>query len=151
MRPKVFTVDYKLKNAEGEVVDTSFGGEPLVFMQGAGQVTPGFEQGLAEHVAGDEVSLSIPPELAYGHLKEELMQMVPANQFEGVDELKPGMLFQTQSGDERRVIKVVSIHGEKVLVDANHPLAGLTLYFEVHVRSVREATDDEIKSGYAVG
>ncbi|WLQ11554.1 peptidylprolyl isomerase [Hahella aquimaris] len=151
MRPKVFTVDYNLKNAEGEVVDTSFGGEPLVFMQGAGQVTPGFEQGLAEHTAGDVVSLTIPPELAYGALKEELVQLVPANQFEGVDELKPGMLFQTQSGDERKVIKVVSLHGEKVLVDANHPLAGLTLYFEVHVRSVREATDDEIKSGYAVG
>ncbi len=150
MNPKVYTIDYSLKNDDGEVVDTSIGGEPLVVMEGTKQVVLGLEKALSGRQPGEKLDVTVPPELAYGARRDDLVQKVHISQFDGVPDLQVGMLFQTQSGDQRHVVKVVGIDGDQVIIDANHPLAGFSLNFEVEIKAVREATDEELKQGYAL-
>jgi FKBP-type peptidyl-prolyl cis-trans isomerase SlyD len=145
--PKVYEVDYKLKNAAGDVVDTSVGGQPMVFIEGAGHVVKGLEMALANREAGEALDITIPPELPYGCRDQELVQTVHVSQFDGVSNLRPGMTFQTQSGASSQVVRVVAVEGDQVTVDANHPLAGVTLNFEVVVRTVREASAEEVRHG----
>ncbi|MFE8072656.1 peptidylprolyl isomerase [Marinobacteraceae bacterium S3BR75-40.1] len=149
-RPLVYTVNYWLKNRMGEVVDTSEGGEPLHFMSGAGQVVEGLEKAVEGRSAGDRLEVTIPPEMAYGERRDDLVRTVARSLFEGVDELKPGMKFQTNTGENAQVVQVVDVDGNTVRVDANHPLAGFTLFFELDILEVREATDAEITQGRAL-
>ena len=85
--------------------------------------------------------------MAYGEPDPALIRKVPRSAFAEVEDLKPGMKFQTNSGDEAQVVQVVSIDGNLVKVDANHPLAGFTLYFDLEIVDKRPATDDEIAEG----
>ncbi|SRR5690554_707986 len=147
MARKVYEVHYRLKNAAGEVVDTSIGGEPLIFMEGAGQVVPGLEQAVKGREVGDALDVRIPPELGYGRRDPELVQKVPVSQFDDVDEVRAGMIFQTKSGVETQVVRVLSVEGDEAVVDANHPLAGLTLHFELQIYNVRDATAEEERLG----
>lgn len=85
--------------------------------------------------------------MAYGDYREDLVRKVPRSLFEGVENLQVGMKFQTNSGDQAQVVQVVSIDGNLVKVDANHPLAGFTLYFDLEIVGRREATEDEVAQG----
>lgn len=143
----VYTVHYRLKNPNGEVVDTSEGSEPLVFLHGAGNVVRGLEEAVKGRGVGDCLEVTIPPEMAYGERDPKLVRKVPRSAFGGVEDLKPGMTFQTNSGDEAQVVQVSSIDGNIVSVDANHPLAGFTLYFDLEIVGKRPATDDEKAAG----
>lgn len=146
--PLVCTVHYRLKNRDEEIVDSSEGGEPLRFLTGAGQVIPGIEKAMEGRRPGEILDVTIPPELAYGEYQEELVNWVPASVFEGVDELKPGMKFQTNTGEQAQVVKIVDVRGDQVAVDANHPLAGLALYFELEIMEARPATAEELAAGH---
>lgn len=146
-RPAIYTVHYRLKNHAGEVVDTSEGGEPLHFMAGSDQVIPGIQEAVRGRGVGDCLEVTIPPAMAYGEHDPNLVRKVPRSAFEGVENLQVGMTFQTNTGTEAQVVKVVGIDGNLVRVDANHPLAGLTLYFELEISDVREATDAEVAAG----
>lgn len=148
--PFVYRVQYRLKNRLGEVVDTSEGGEPLVFMEGAGQVVRGIEEAVRGRSPGDCLEVTIPPEMAYGEHRQDLIKRVPRSAFAGVEKIAPGMTFQTNTGEEAQVVKVVALDGDLVIVDANHPLAGLTLYFDLEILDVREATPEEIRLGRAL-
>lgn len=148
--PKVYSINYNLRNAEGVVVDTSKGGEPLTFLEGAGQVVKGIEKALEGRSPGDVLDVTVPPELAYGEHNPDHIQVVPKSLFDGVDDIVAGMKFQTNTGEQTQVIKVVSVSGDSVTVDANHPLAGFTLYFDIEVLAVRDATEEEVKLGYPV-
>ncbi|WP_166269134.1 FKBP-type peptidyl-prolyl cis-trans isomerase [Marinobacter caseinilyticus] len=143
-RPAVYTVHYRLKNRTGEVIDTSEGGEPLIFMEGSGAVIKGIQEAVRGRGPGDCLEVTVPPDMAYGESNPELIRKVPRSAFEGVENLHIGMKFQTNTGDEAQVVKVVGIDGNLIRVDANHPLAGLTLYFDLEIVQVREATDEEI-------
>lgn len=145
-RPLAYAVHYRLKNADGEVVDASEGGEPLCFITGARQVIAGIEKAVEGRGPGDMLEVTIPPDLAYGEHDPTLVNTVPASMFEGVDALKPGMKFQTNTGAQTQVVKVVEVNGDSVVVDANHPLAGLTLYFDLEIMEMRSATDDELQA-----
>lgn len=143
----VYTVHYRLKNHTGEVIDGSGGGEPLCFLWGAGNVIKGIEEAVRDRGIGDCLEVTVPPEMAYGEHREELIKRMPRSAFAGVDELKPGMKFQTNSGDDAQIVQVDSIDGNLVKVDANHPLAGFTLYFDLEIIDKRPATDDEVAAG----
>ncbi len=106
---KVYSINYNLKNAEGVVVDTSKGGEPLTFLEGSGQVVKGVEKALEGRSAGDVLEVEIPPELAYGKKNVDYIQVVPKSLFDGVEELVEGMKFQTNTGEQTQVVKVVKI------------------------------------------
>ncbi|TBW49967.1 peptidylprolyl isomerase [Marinobacter halodurans] len=146
-RSSIYTVHYRLKNKEGEVVDTSDGAEPLQFLLGAGNVIQGIEEAVRDRGIGDCLEVTIPPEMAYGEINPELIRKVPRSAFADVEDLRPGMKFQTNSGEEAQVVQVVAIDGNLVKVDANHPLAGFTLYFELEIINKRAATDDEMAAG----
>ncbi|MDX1800307.1 MAG: peptidylprolyl isomerase [Marinobacter sp.] len=143
-RPAVYTVHYRLKNRAGEVIDTSEGGEPLTFLQGSGSVIQGIQEAVKGRGPGDCLEVTVPPEMAYGEHDPELVRKVPRSAFEGVEDLRVGMKFQTNTGAEAQIVQVVGIDGKLVRVDANHPLAGFTLYFDLEIVQVREATDEEL-------
>ena len=92
--------------------------------------------------------IAVPPAMAYGEHNPELIRKVPRSMFENVENLQVGMKFQTNTGDTAQVVQVVSIDGNLVRVDANHPLAGFTLYFDLEIIGKREATEEEINAGH---
>jgi FKBP-type peptidyl-prolyl cis-trans isomerase SlyD len=148
----VVTIDYTLKNAQGEVIDTSVGKQALPYLHGAGNLIPGLEKALEGKKAGDHINVTIAPEEAYGLRDEQLVQSVSKSAFQGVPDVKVGMQFRTQGqGNEMRVVTVTHIDGDKITVDANHPLAGMPLNFEVTIREVRVATKDELAHGHVHG
>ena len=149
---KVATIDYTLTDDQGTELDSSKDGEPLAYIQGIGNLIPGLEDALEGKSTGDELSVSIQPEEAYGKRDEELLQAVPRAHFDGDDELQMGMQFRASSEDgDERVVTVVEVGDDQVTVDGNHPLAGQILNFEVKVVEVRDATQEELDHGHVHG
>ena len=150
-KDKVVSIDYTLTGDNGQVLDTSQGREPLAYMHGRNEIIPGLENALEGKSAGDQVNVSIPPDQAYGQRDERMVQAVPRAAFQGVADIRPGMQFQAQTSAGARLITVVGVEGDQVTIDANHPLAGATLNFDVKVVNVRDATEQEISHGHAHG
>jgi FKBP-type peptidyl-prolyl cis-trans isomerase SlyD len=148
---KVVSIDYTLTNAKGEVLDKSSKGQPLQFIQGQGQLIPGLEKVLEGKVAGDAIKAQIPAKDAYGDRDEELMQIIPKDSFAEIPDLKVGMELEAEGDDGVRVITVVGIEDDRVVVDGNHPLAGMDLNFDVTIVGVRDATEDELGHGHVHG
>lgn len=148
----VVAIDYTLSNDEGEVLDSSEGAQPLAYLHGAANIIPGLEQALTGKSAGDELEVSVEPELAYGEYSLELVATLNRSMFEGVDELLPGMQFHASAPDGgMQIVTIRDVDGDDVTVDGNHPLAGQRLNFKVKVVSVREATGEELEHGHAHG
>jgi FKBP-type peptidyl-prolyl cis-trans isomerase SlyD len=147
----VVTIDYTLTDDNGDVVDSSKGGEPLAYIHGIGQIIPGLENALEGKAAGDEVSVSIPPAEGYGDYNEGLIQVVPRDMFQGVDTIEPGMQFHAQTNEGFQTITVTQVEGEDITIDGNHPLAGKNLNFEVSIKDVREASAEELDHGHVHG
>ncbi len=149
-KDKVVAIDYTLKDDDGSVLDTSEGKQPLAYLHGNGNIIPGLEKALEGKSAGEELSVRIEPAEAYGERRDELTQVVPREMFQGVDNLEVGMQFQAGGGDDGgQIVTIAAIEGEQVTVDANHPMAGVALNFDVKVVEVRDATDDEVEHGHA--
>jgi len=146
-KPDVFTVHYVLKNKIGELVDTSEGSEPLHFLYGSLDIIKGIQEAVKDRNAGDCLEVTVPPAMAYGEHRKDLVRKIPQSMFEGVENLKVGMKFQTSTGDNAQIVQVMGIDGNLIRVDANHPLAGFTLYFDLEIIERREATDEEIAEG----
>ncbi|MEA2709202.1 MAG: FKBP-type peptidyl-prolyl cis-trans isomerase SlyD [Phycisphaerales bacterium] len=150
-KDKVVSIDYTLTGENGQVLDSSQGREPLEYLHGAGNIIPGLESALEGKNEGDQVNIQVPPDQAYGARDERMVQPVPRTAFQGVDNIQPGMQFQANTNAGPRLITVVGVQGDQVTVDANHPLAGATLNFDVTVRNVRDATDEEKSHGHVHG
>ena len=151
MSNKVYGVEYTVKNENGEVVDTNVGGAPLEFISGKQQMIPGFEKAVTEMSAGEEKEVKINPNEAYGEYREDLLQVLPREQFEGI-ELKEGITLYGQGPDGQTIAVVVKEFNDKdVTIDYNHPLAGEELTFNIKLLSERDATADEVLSGYVGG
>lgn len=140
-------IDYRLSLASGKEIDRSPEGRPYGFITGAGQVIPGLEKGLMGRTAGDRAEIVVEPEDAYGEVNEDLFQDIPRSQFPDDCEIEPGMRFHADGphGPVLLTVKDVS-DPESVIVDLNHPLAGLQLHFDVTVVEVREPSADELAS-----
>ncbi len=145
---KVVSIEYEVKDASNHnVLDSNKSGAPLEFLIGANQVISGLENALLGKKVGDNLSISIAPEDAYGLYQAELIQEVERSQFEGI-ELKEGMTLFGQSDDGQSAQVVVKDFNDSVvIIDYNHPLAGKTLAFEVKVLDVRDASEMEILQG----
>jgi FKBP-type peptidyl-prolyl cis-trans isomerase SlyD len=147
----VATIDYTLTSPDGQVLDSSNGREPLSYLHGASNIIPGLESALEGKGEGDSLQVKVPPGQGYGERDDRMIQSVPRSNFQGVAEIKPGMQFQAQTTQGPRVVTVVKVDPDQVTVDANHPLAGVELNFDVKVVGVREATKEEIAHGHAHG
>jgi len=150
-KDKVVSIDYTLTGDNGQVLDSSNGREPLAYLHGAGNIIPGLESALEGKDEGDELNVQIPPDQAYGQRDERMVQPVPRTAFQGVADIQPGMQFQAQTNAGPRLITVVGVEGDQVTIDANHPLAGATLKFDVKVVNVRDATSEEMSHGHVHG
>jgi FKBP-type peptidyl-prolyl cis-trans isomerase SlyD len=145
----VASIHYTLKNADGEVLDTSDGQDPLHYVHGASNIVPGLEKELEGKATGDSLAVVVEPIDGYGEYNPELIQELPKDMFAGVDNIEAGMEFQAQTPEGgMQIIEVKSIDGDKITVDGNHPMAGQTLHFDVEVTDVREATADELEHGH---
>lgn len=147
---RVVSIDYELTDSDGQVIDSSSGSEPLAYLHGVGGIIPGLESALEGKTSGEQLKVSIEPADAYGERQDELQQVVTRDQFGENAELEVGMRFRVprEQGGEL-VVTIVDLNDENVTVDGNHPLAGETLHFDVTVRDVREATEEEIEHGHA--
>jgi FKBP-type peptidyl-prolyl cis-trans isomerase SlyD len=142
--PRQITFHYTLRDAAGRMLDTSRGGEPTPFLEGCGQIIDGLEEPLLQMAAGEKRTVVVPPERAYGLREAALVQKVPLARLP-VTDLKVGDQFQTGPDRQAPVVTVVAIEGDEVLLDANHPLAGQELHFEVELIVVRAATPAELQ------
>lgn len=148
---KVVSIDYTLTNNEGKTLDTSEGRAPLSYIHGKGNLIPGLEKALEGKKVGDKVNVTISPEEAYGERNEELIQVIPRSAFQGVDNIEPGMQFQANVQGHTQIISVTKVEGDNITTDANHPLAGEHLTFDVDITEVREPTEEELNHGHVHG
>lgn len=145
----VVSMHYTLTDDEGTVIDSSAGSEPLTFMQGHQNIIPGLEKALVGKAAGDKLTVRVEPEEGYGEYDVEMLQQVPREMFQGIDNIEPGMTFQAQDPSGYvQTVEVKLVEGDVVTVDANHPLAGVTLNFDVEIVEVRAATAQELDHGH---
>jgi FKBP-type peptidyl-prolyl cis-trans isomerase SlyD len=145
----VVSIHYHLTDESDQVLDSSQGQSPLTYLHGAGGIIPGLEKEITGKAVGDKFKVSVAPAEGYGELDQSLIQSIPIAAFEGVDNVEPGMQFQTQGQDgSARLLTVTAVEGDEVTVDLNHPLAGVTLLFDIEVMEIRDATPEEIEHGH---
>ena len=149
---KVVSLEYHLTNDDGETIDSNRGGETLDYLHGVGNLIKGLEEALEGKQAGEEFSLSIPPEKGYGARRDELVETVARHEFEDPEELEVGMEFELPIDEENTTVRVVisEISGDEITIDANHELAGMNLNFEIRVDSIRDASPLEIENQHAL-
>lgn len=148
---KVVTFHYTLKDASGKVLESSFGDEPMSYLEGVGQIIPGLESELRGVKKGDKKSVNVAAADAYGEHEAELIVKVPRAQIPKKD-VVIGDQFHAQGPDGHpAVVTVTAVDPEHITVDGNHPLAGQALNFEVEITDVRDATKDELAHGHAHG
>lgn len=142
----VVSIAYTLKDPEGNVLDSSEGRDPLAYLHGAGNIVAGLEKALEGKSKGDKVQVTVAPEEGYGQRDDKAQQNVPLRKLVGKKEaaaVRAGQRLQVQTNAGVRVVTVVSVRGDYATIDVNHPLAGMTLNFDVEVKDVREATPEE--------
>jgi FKBP-type peptidyl-prolyl cis-trans isomerase SlyD len=148
---RVVTLAYTLKDENDKIIDQSDDGS-FCYLHGASNIIPGLENALTGKAAGDELTVSVPPEEGYGAHDVEKTQAVPREMFPVEEEIVAGMQFHAQGPDGHQlVVTVVKVEDDRVTVDGNHPLAGVQLNFDVKVLEVREATGEEITHGHVHG
>ncbi|MGH8322038.1 MAG: peptidylprolyl isomerase [Gammaproteobacteria bacterium] len=147
----VVSIDYILIDKDGSILDKSKAQEPLAYLHGSGNIIPGLEEALDGKAAGDSLQVTVPPEKAYGPRDDSLAQKVPRKLFDTAHDIKPGMRFHAEGEHGHHTVTVTTVDAEHVTVDANHPLAGKTLKFDVTVVEVRAATGEELEHGHVHG
>ncbi len=147
----VVTLHYTLKDDAGTVLDSSAGGEPLSYLHGHGNLIPGLERELSGKDTGDKLQVKVPAADGYGEYDQQLVQEVPRQALRGVPDVKVGMRLTAQTQHGSHAVTVTRVGGDSVTLDANHPLAGKDLNFDVEITGVRDATAEELTHGHAHG
>ena len=150
-KDKVVSIEYTLRDNDGNILDTSEGREPLAYLHGNGNLIPGLESQLEGKGADEALKVVVAPADGYGEFDAAQIVNVPKSQFAGVAELAVGMQFTASGPEGQQVVTVTKNENDTVTVDGNHPLAGQTLNFDVKIVSVREATADELSHGHVHG
>jgi FKBP-type peptidyl-prolyl cis-trans isomerase SlyD len=150
-KARVVSIHYTLKDDQGTVIDSSQGGEPLQYLEGAGNIIPGLEKELTSASTGDKKNVKVPAAEGYGEKRDDLVLSVDRKQFPADVNLKVGDRFRGGQDAHSPVFTVVELSGDQVKIDGNHPLAGKDLNFEVEVTETRPATEEEVSHGHAHG
>ncbi len=142
----IITVIYEGLLENGEVFDAKSADDPLTFLLGSGEVFPAFEKACIGMKMGEQKGIKVPPEAAFGKRDEGLVQNFPKSSF-GDRDLQPNMVVGMnveRDGEEHQVpATVVSVEGDEVKVDFNHPLAGQTLTFKITLHDIEGALTTE--------
>ncbi len=150
-KPRVVTFHYTLTDSEGTEIDSSRGGDPLAYLEGAGNIIPGLESELSKLSQGDKKKVQVAAKDAYGEKNADMVMEVPRTQFPADVQIKVGDRFRTSDDHFSPVFSVVKITDSHVTIDGNHPLAGKDLTFDVEITEVREASDEEKSHGHVHG
>ncbi len=145
---KAVSIHYRLENQQGELIESSFEGEPMTYLHGAENMIPGLEAALEGKSTGDTLEVTVEAEQAYGPYHDGLRQEVPLSAFGDIEDIVPGMRFIAETEMGQRPVQVVEVKDDIVVVDGNHPFAGQSLNFTVEVLEVRDATAEEIAHGH---
>ena len=144
---RVATLNFVLKDDDGDVIDASEAGDPLIYLHGHDNIVPGLEKALNGKSTGDKVKVVVEPADGYGETTTDELQAIPREAFP--EDVEPGMLVELEDEDGEMVpIWVVEVEDDVVHVDIDHPLAGMRLHFDVDVVDVRAATAEEIEHGH---
>jgi FKBP-type peptidyl-prolyl cis-trans isomerase SlyD len=150
VKDRIVCMDYTIRLASGQVVESSVGQEPLTYLHGRHQIVPGVERAVEGLEAGALLEIVVPPPEAYGDRDPAGVFVVPRTAFPISEDVGPGMMFSASRPDGKSItFRVIEANDQLVLVDTNHPLAGETLHISIHVHEVRFATSDELYSGRA--
>lgn len=147
----VVTLRYVLQDPDGQVIDSSAESGPLTYLHGTGAIVPGLEDGLEGHVQGEHLHIAVPPERAYGFHDPDRVDTLPVSVLDPSGAIEVGMMFESESENGIVVATVTAIEGQNAKLDANHPLAGVELHFDVDIVLVRDATEEEIAHGHPHG
>jgi len=147
----VVVLHFAVTDDKGELIDDTRDSSPLEFLMGSGYLVPGLEAELEGLAVGNEFDVTIQPEQGYGIYDPELVQEVPAELFDGVEGVEPGMAFSADTDAGHRTVIVTAVEDDIIVVDANHPFAGRTLQFNGEVIGIREATEEELEHGHIHG
>lgn len=147
--PRVVSFHYTLRDPSGRVLDTSAGGKPITYLEGAGQIIAGLDEELRDAGLEEKRRVTVPAAKAYGERDPNQVQRIKRAFLPVEGELKVGDQFQTDSDQYAPIVTIAAIEGDEVVLDANHPLAGVDLTFDVQITGVREPSADELQHGHA--
>ena len=150
-KDKVVQFHYNMKDEAGEELESSFGGDPMAYLHGHGNMIVGVENALTDKAAGDKFTITLEPKDAYGERQEDAVQRIPVKHLQGAKVWKPGMVAVVHTEQGQRQVTVLKTGRFMVTCDLNPPLAGKTLTFDLEVVDVRDATEEEISHGHAHG
>jgi FKBP-type peptidyl-prolyl cis-trans isomerase SlyD len=150
-KDSVVSFNYTLKDDAGDVIDSSPPGEPLAYLHGHGNIVPGLERELEGKSANDKLNVKVAPADAYGEYSRDLVQKVPRRTLKGIPKITVGMRLHAQTQEGPRAVTVTALTGDMVTLDANHPLAGKDLNFDIEIVEVRDATAEELAHGHVHG
>ncbi|MGZ5242553.1 MAG: FKBP-type peptidyl-prolyl cis-trans isomerase [Bacteroidia bacterium] len=147
-KDKVVSFSYTLKDSDGNILEQTDKNRPMEYLHGNQNIIPGLEREMEGLNIGDSKSVSVDPKDGYGEYNTELSFRVPRDNFPEGTNLEPGMEFQTETENGPMVITITEVLDNEVVVDANHPMAGQTLHFDITINNVREATAQEKQHGH---
>jgi FKBP-type peptidyl-prolyl cis-trans isomerase SlyD len=147
----VVTIHYTLKDEAGNTLDSSAGGDPIAYLHGHGNIVPGLERQLEGKKAGDKLNVQVAPADGYGEYDKQLVQQVPRRAMKEIPNVTVGMRLSAQTSHGTQTVTVTHVASDMVTIDANHPLAGKALNFEVEITEVRQATKEELSHGHVHG
>ena len=148
---KVATFDFTVTSESGETLDSSKESGPFSYVHGIGYLVPGLESAMEGKSSGERFSITIPPAQGYGEWDEGLLQVIPKSVFDKVEDLQVGHQIQIEDPNGTRIVSVTEIDEDGVTLDGNHPLAGVTLNFDIAIVDVRDATEEELLHGCVAG
>ena len=139
------TLEYRLSNETGSVLDRSPDGEPLEYVHGAAGILPELERHLAGKGVGESFDVTIPPERGFGDREPTLVEIVPRTEWSEADKMSVGNIVTRTDPDGATLnFIIIAMDADVITIDANHPLAGMTLRFEGTILGVRAATSEEL-------
>ena len=144
----VVTMHYTLSDDNGAVIDSSVSGEPMSYLHGHGNIISGLESAIEGNEAGFKSRVTVAPEEGYGDRNPEAVFEAPREQFPEDMDLTSGTQVYAEGPEGPVSFTIVGTTDSGVTLDANHPLAGRTLHFDVEITEVREATDEELAHGH---
>lgn len=147
----VVSFHYRLSNSDGTELETSRNGDPVAYLHGHRGVIRGLEEAMTGKRQGDVFTAEVPASKAYGARKEGSSQRVPIKHLLTKGRLKPGMAVKINTDNGPRDVTIVKVGKFNVDVDANHPLAGIDLSFDIEIVEVRAASSEELSHGHAHG
>lgn len=145
---KVISFSYTLHGSDDAIIEKTEPGHPMEYIHGNNNIIPGLEKAMEGMEVGEEKKVNVVANEAYGEYDKNLLFNIPKDNFPNDVEIKEGMQFQTDTEEGLMIVTVKEIQGDTVIVDANHPMAGENLTFDIKIDGIRDATQQELSHGH---